>query len=162
MSNTIENVDEAIVEAPIEGEGTAEAVVSKPKKEKRRKKNHTDTQIDPSIPTSIDDFLSEFYANAATHPPDKGYDQHYNKDGFVHGTPAARLPDTGIARMVAVLIDTLADRATSDDAQKAAKANAMYDLIEGWIKDQRNQKRADKNALILAKAREIEAQNSAQ
>lgn len=155
MANENETVDDAIIEAPIEGEGTAEAVVSKPK---RIKKNQTEVKIDPSNPSSCEDYLSEFYANAAALPPRKGYDQHWNKEGFIHAGPALRLPNRGAANMITFLFDILADRATGDDAAAAAEAKAYIDLLVNFGSNRIATVREQKNADILAKAREIEAQ----
>lgn len=156
MSDT---VDAAIVtETPTVIDGAAEAVTPKTEpKQKRIKKNHTDTKIDPNNPQTIEDYLSEFYAQSFAQAARKGYDQHWNKEGFIHAGPAVRLPNRGAAQMMAFLIDILADRATMDDPTLAAEAKAFLDAMIAFASGRIVTKRAEKNKIILDKAAAINA-----
>jgi hypothetical protein len=154
MSNTVESI-ENVVEVEVVA-GTAEPV-GEPVKVKRIKKNHTDAVIDPKNSESIEDYLGEFYANSQSQPPRKGYDQHWNKDGFINAGPTQRLPNRGAANMIAVLFDALADRATSDDAAEAADAKAFLEAMVEFGRNRIAEKIKHKQDAILAKARQIEA-----
>lgn len=125
-------------------------------KVKRKKKNHTDTKIDPNNPQTVEDYLSEFYLQSATQAPRKGYDQHWNKEGFIHAGPAIRLPSRGAANMIAFLFDTLADRATSDDATIASEAKAFLEMMVSFGNGRIEAKRKEKEELVIQKAQQIQ------
>ena len=124
---------------------------------KRKKKNTTVAVIDPSNPESVTQFLSEFLAQSAAQPPTKGYDQHVNREGFVHAGTAQRLSNGGISNMLAVQFDILARR--SLDGDKAA--GEFYDTMLNFALNRREQVKAERKAKILAEANAILAEEAA-
>ena len=98
------------------GEATDAPVLQAPAKEEkvaktpRIKKNATTSTLDVSDPNSAMTWLAEFIEQGKNHPPIKGYDQHWNSDGFIHAGPGKRLPNIGAAKMIVFLGDVFARR----------------------------------------------------
>ena len=155
-----DNTDIVVSDAvdPIEVEATGEDVASMPKSRGRRiKKNHTETVIDALDYSTIHRWRDEFYFNSANQPTRKGYDQHFNKNGFVNGLFALRLTNNGIANMIVVLFHALADRCINNpDENVRNNANEMYNLLEQYVNNCRSEVKADMEADILAKAAAIQ------
>jgi hypothetical protein len=157
MVTDIVNVEPEVVEP------SAEAVTQDDKKSKGRriKKNHTDAVIDPSNYDSIEAFLNEFYSQSESQPPRTGYDQHWNKKGFIHAGPATRLPNDGAANMICLLIDILSDRiVNTQDSNKAHEAEAFYNVCLMFMQNRINERKAWLEADILAKAAAINSKKS--
>lgn len=123
-------------------------------KPKRIKKNATDVDIDFNDPDSAMLWLQSFFEQCEKHPPRKGYDQHWNSQGFIHSGPAKRLPNKGAAKMLVFLANTLAQRAIDNNDNEAAQAldfcNAFGINIKTMLEDK-------KNEAILAQADAIRA-----
>lgn len=124
---------------------------------KRVKKNATQTRIDPSNVESGRQFLKEFYEQCAAHPPRKGYDQHWNSEGFIHSGPATRLPNGGAANMVTLIGDILAKREAAGDKD----AGAYLDYCINFLTTHRDALRDAREAEILAQAEAIKAKKNA-
>jgi hypothetical protein len=154
------NTDIVVSDAvtPVEVEATGEDVTAMPKARGRRiKKNHTETVINAAEYESIHRWRDEFYFNSANQPTRKGYDQHFNKNGFVNGLFALRLTNEGIANMIVVLFHALADRCINNpDESVRSKSNEIYDLLEQYVSNCRNEVKAEMEAEILAKAEAIQ------
>lgn len=158
------DVTDIVTVDPIEVEPSADAVTEPVKKTRGRriKKNHTDAVIDPNNYSSLEDWLSEFYLQSHAQPARKGYDQHWNKNGFIHAGPALRLPNIGAANMIVFLADILADRVVnSGDEAISTEAAAILKVCGEWISKRVGERQAKKNAEILAKAEAIRKSQSA-
>ena len=101
---------------------------------KRVKKNATQTRIDPKNVETGRLFLKEFYEQCNAHPPRKGYDQHWNSEGFIHSGPATRLPNGGAGNMVTLIGDILAKREEAGDAT----AGEMLDYCINFLTTHRD------------------------
>lgn len=123
---------------------------------KRVKKNATQTRIDPSNVESGRLFLKEFYQQCEAHPPRKGYDQHWNSEGFIHSGPATRLPNSGAANMVTLIGDILAKREAAGDKT----AGEYLDYCINFLTTHRDALREQREAEILAAAAEIQAKKA--
>jgi hypothetical protein len=156
-TDTTDTTENIVVEAPIEIEPKAATLIDGPKKG-RIKKNHTDAKINPQRYESIHEFLEEFYGQISTHKPRKGYDQHWNSEGFIHAGPAIRLPNRGAANMIAFLIDVLADRiVNSSSSEVSADAKAYYEVCLEFMSKRVEERKAEYARDILAAAAAIEA-----
>lgn len=145
----IEAKGEDIVQNQAEGQNVAPA-----EKTKRAKKNATSSQIDFSNTESGRVWLTEFKEQCNNHPPIKGYDQHWNKDGFIHNGPATRLSNRGCANMVTLIGDILVTRAMNGDADAAA----ALDYCVNFLRDHREATEEARKRAILAEADRIRAQ----
>lgn len=140
----------------VEGQA-APAVATEVQATKRVKKNATQTRIDPSNADSGRQFLKEFYEQCEAHPPRKGYDQHWNSEGFIHSVPATRLPNAGAANMVTLIGDILAKRESAGD-----KAAGEYlDYCINFLTTHRQALQDAREADILAQAAAIQAKKNA-
>lgn len=158
----------AVAAAPIEVEPKGEAVeqaapAAAPaaavdvQPTKRVKKNATQTRIDPSNVESGRQYLAEFYAQCEAHPPRKGYDQHWNSQGFIHSGPATRLPNDGAANMVTLLGDILAKREAAGDKVAGDTLNYCIEFLTTHRQALQDAREAD----ILAQAAAIQAKKTA-
>jgi hypothetical protein len=138
-------------------EGQAAPVATDVQATKRVKKNATQTRIDPNNVESGRQFLKEFYEQCAAHPPRKGYDQHWNSEGFIHSGPATRLPNGGAANMVTLIGDILAKREAAGDKD----AGAYLDYCINFLTTHRDALRDAREAEILAQAEAIKAKKNA-
>ena len=125
---------------------------------KRVKKNATTIQIDPSNVETGRAYLEEFYSQCEAHPPRKGYDQHWNSQGFIHSGPATRLPNAGAANMVTLIGDILAKREMGGDAS----AGAYLDYCIAFLQSHREALVVARENKILEAAAAIQAKKSAQ
>lgn len=142
--------------AAVEGQAAPAAAVDV-QATKRVKKNATQTRIDPSNADSGRQFLKEFYEQCAAHPPRKGYDQHWNSEGFIHSGPATRLPNGGAANMVTLIGDILAKREAAGDKT----AGEYLDYCIKFLTTHRDALREQREADILAQAAAIQAKKTA-
>jgi hypothetical protein len=124
---------------------------------KRVKKNATQTRIDPSNANSGRQYLKEFYEQCEAHPPRKGYDQHWNSDGFIHSGPATRLPNNGAANMVTLIGDILAKREAAGDKT----AGDFLNYCINFLTTHRDALREQREAEILAQAAAIQSKKNA-
>lgn len=107
--------------------GTAEG------KSTRVYKNATEVVIDFTKPESAIAWLQAFYEQSKAQPPKKGYDQHWNKRGFIHAGPAVRLPNDGAANMIVFLGDMLVQRENKEDAE----AGKILDFCINFLQTRR-------------------------
>jgi len=146
-----------VLEAKVDAVPEAKPEDAKTDSAKRKKKNTTVAVIDPSNPESVTQFLSEFLAQSAAQPPTKGYDQHVNREGFVHAGTAQRLSNGGISNMLAVQFDILA-RSSLDGGKGRG---GFYDAMLNFATSRRDQLKAERKAKILAEAEAIRAEEAA-
>ena len=135
----------------------AGAVATDVQATKRTKKNATQTRIDPANPDSGRVWLGDFYKQCDTHKPAKGYDQHWNSEGFIHSGPATRLPNAGAANMVTLIGDILAKRQMAGDSQ----AGEYLDYCINFLTTHRQALQDAREADILAQAEAIKAKQNA-
>ncbi len=129
--------------------GTAES------KSTRVYKNATEVVIDFTKPESATAWLQAFYEQSKAQPPKKGYDQHWNKRGFIHAGPAVRLPNDGAANMIVFLGDMLVQRESKEDAD----AGKILDFCINFLQT----RRATLEAENIARMKEqLEAFNAKQ
>jgi hypothetical protein len=138
-------------------EGQAAPVATDVQATKRVKKNATQTRIDPSNANSGRQYLKEFYEQCEAHPPRKGYDQHWNSDGFIHSGPATRLPNNGAANMVTLIGDILAKREAAGDKT----AGDFLNYCINFLTTHRDALREQREAEILAQAAAIQSKKNA-
>lgn len=149
----------AEVQAPpgFEAPKTSDTPTSETPKAKRTNKNGTNIRINPADVNSGRLWLEEFYARCEQTPATKGYDQHWNKDGFVHTGPSTRLPSNGAANMVTFLGDILAQRQLAGDTE----AGAYLDYCIAFLTTHRQALQEKREADILAAAAAIQAKKNA-
>jgi len=123
----------------------------------RTKKNATSTNLDVNDPNSATAWIGEFYEQSKNQPARKGYDQHWNKEGFIHAGPADRLPNSGAAKMAVFIGDMLVKREIAGDAE----AGQFLDFIINFCTNRRNTLQTERDAAILAQAEAIRAKQSA-
>lgn len=145
---------------PATGENAAQvadnAGLAQTVKTPRIKKNATATALDFSNPETALTWIGEFYDQSKAHPPRKGYDQHWNSEGFIHAGPADRLPNAGAAKMAIFVGDMLAKR-QSQGGTEGEEAGAALDFIINFLTTRRETLQEEENARILAAADAIRA-----
>lgn len=119
----------------------------------RIKKNATVNDLNLADSSTATAWLNEFYEQGKAHPPRKGYDQHWNSQGFIHAGPADRLPNKGAAKMVVFLGDVFVKREMSGDKE----AGAALDFCINFLQSRRTELEAENNEKILAQAAAIQA-----
>lgn len=170
--NAVQSTDDATPAAPQTDEPkaqtdateivpTGDAIVVQPApatKTPRVKKNATDVDIDLNDPESAMNWLNSFHSQCKAHPPRKGYDQHWNSEGFIHDGPARRLPNKGAVKMTVFLLKILAQRATENGDAEALAALNFCNAFGTNVKDILVEAKA---AADLAAAEAIIAQHRA-
>jgi len=164
-SKTVKPTGDAIVDAgaAAAAEAVAKAVeattaVAKPTKTSRVPKNATSVVINLDDPASASAWIDAFYEQGKNHPPLKGYDQHWNKMGFIHAGPADRLPNSGAVNMVVFLGDMLAKRIDNEDYADSEKS--LNFCIE-FLTNRKAELAEAKDRAILAAADAIRANQNA-
>lgn len=122
----------------------------------RTKKNATTTNLDVNDPNSATTWLAEFYEQSEKQSARKGYDQHWNKEGFIHAGPADRLPNSGAAKMAVFIGDMLVKREVAGDAE----AGQFLDFIINFCTNRRNTLQTERDAAILAQAEAIRSKQT--
>jgi len=122
----------------------------------RTKKNATSTNLDVNDPNSSTAWLAEFYDQSQKQAARKGYDQHWNKEGFIHAGPADRLPNSGAAKMAIFIGDMLVKREVAGDAE----AGQFLDFIINFCTNRRNTLQAERDTEILAAAEAIRSKQT--
>lgn len=141
--------------AVVEAQATAPAVDQAPKR--RIRLNTVGTVIDPTNIATFEQFLVDFRTHSKANPPKKGYDCHFNAEGFVHDSQAKRISKTGAAHIVICALHKLATMEAEGDAGAGALYNA---LIEFANSHRQNIQTAAEDA-ALSKAAEIQAKRAA-
>jgi len=137
-------------------EPTTETVATATVKTPRVKKNATEVGIDFNDPDSAMQWFESFTRQCESHPPRKGYDQHWNSDGFIHTGPATRLPNQGATRMLVFLGHTIAKRAIAGDKEAAEALQFSINFISSISETLQ----AKQNEAILAQADAIRARQA--
>jgi len=145
------------VEGAVPATGDAMTQTGEKTKTPRVKKNATATKLDVNDPSSAPAWLAEFYEQSSKQEVRKGYDQHWNKDGFIHAGPADRLPNSGGAKMAVFIGDMLAKREIAGDVE----AGKFLDFIVNFCQTRRSALQAEIDAKILAQAEAILAKQDA-
>jgi hypothetical protein len=122
----------------------------------RKKKNYTGVEIDLNNLESADKYLEAFYKQSEEQPPTNGYDQHWNKEGFIHAGPAKRLPCSGAINMIVFLADILAKRELAKDPTAAG----TIDFARNYLQHRRDLLKRQEDDAILEKARKVEMERS--
>lgn len=91
-------------------------------KVERIAKNETGIAINLDDPASALVWLDAFFDQAKKQKAKKGYDQHWNKKGFIHAGPADRLPNDGAVNMMVFLGDMLTKRIGNSEYPDSEKA----------------------------------------
>ncbi len=90
----------------------------------------------------------DFNDHCLNNPPTRGYDQHYNRMGFVDAGPVSRLTNQGCVRMATLLISLLAKRSNNKDAE----ASALLDSLVEFSKNRRETLEIEAKEIELEKA----------
>jgi hypothetical protein len=143
--------------AVIEAQATAPAVDQTETPKRRMRLNTVGTVIDPTDISTFEQFLSDFRAHSEANAPKKGYDCHFNKDGFVHFSQTKRISNAGAAHIVICALHKLAMAEAEGDAEAGAIYNALIEFA--GVHRQNIQTAAEEAA--LAKAAEIQAKRAA-
>lgn len=145
-------------ETTVGGGNTETTVVStdQPAAPKRIRKNHTGVEIRPDDLESAFAYLEAFRQQSEAHPPRKGYDQHWNSQGFIHMGPAARLPNRGATNMVVLIGDILAKREEAGDAD----AGKYLDFCIKFLGEVRQRIANAREAEIERKYQELQARRN--
>lgn len=137
--------------APTAAKGNAAPATPQGNTESKEWKNFTKVNIDPSVDGSCQAWLSEFTAKSDAEPPTKGYDQHWNKFGFIHAGPAKRLTNQGAARMMVFLENALAERANGGDKE----AGAILNFCLKFGKDRPATLKAESHSAAIENAKKL-------
>ena len=86
--------------------------------------------LDVNDPNSATAWLAEFYDQSEKQAARKGYDQHWNKEGFIHAGPADRLPNSGAAKMAVFIGDMLVKREVAGDAEAGQFLNFIINFLQ--------------------------------